>query len=209
MAMAATVVSSLAAGDFNCARGSGVDEKVVASSATSRFNFEQDPLSMFSTTVTEADAKFVEVCGEVGGNRQFYDHRFKGKDGEPLRAAVCHYGPTDARGVIVTISGTHGAEGFAGSFAQIAAMTMRGGQLPPNYRAVHIHMINPYGASYIMKENEDNADQLKNYARAYDQQNFSNPVLVEFIDGLEMQPGNGRRTGHGRRACGRYGGEVR
>ena len=46
-------------------------------------------------------------------------------------------------------------------------------------------MINPYGASFVLKENEDNADQYKNFAGLY-AAGIDNPVLVEFIDAYNL-----------------------
>ncbi|CAF1194030.1 unnamed protein product [Rotaria sordida] len=56
---------------------------------------------------------------------------------------------------------------------------------PPNVRMVHLHLINPYGASYILKENEQNADQLKNEAMYYTL-NYDNPILQQFIDQIDL-----------------------
>lgn len=84
------------------------------------------------------------------------------------------------------LSGTHGVEGYAGSFAQIAMLQNPDMfPLPAGWRAVHVHQINPFGASYGVKENEDNADQNKNVGRLWEK-NLDNPILVEFIDALNI-----------------------
>jgi hypothetical protein len=118
----------------------------------------------YSDTVTEADGQFTMACRNAGGSIEYMANPFRGKENETLRAAVCALGNPNARAVIFTISGTHGIEGFAGSMAQIAMLKGPASYFPHGVRMVHLHMINPYGASHILKENEDNADQLKNYA---------------------------------------------
>lgn len=145
-----------------------------------------DPMEYFSDGFTEADDKFVQACGRADGRLEYVDHRLRGKDGEPLRAVICRQGPEDAVDVLVTLSGTHGVEGFAGSAAQIGILVDPDvAPLPERWAAVHVHMINPYGASWVLKENEDNADVYKNYAALYDA-GIDNPILVDFIDRLDM-----------------------
>jgi hypothetical protein len=58
-------------------------------------------------------------------------------------------------------------------------------KLPPNTFFIHVHMINPYGASFGFKENENNVDLLKNINKHYEW-NFENPIMEEFIDGLHI-----------------------
>jgi len=155
------------------------------------------PRDYFSTTFTEADGKFVEACGHAGGKLQYFDHRLTGADGEKLRAVVCHHGPDDAENVLFTVSGTHGVEGFAGSAVQIGQlMNPDEFALPAGWRVVHVHMVNPYGASWVLKENEDNADQLKNSGALY-AQGIDNPILDELIDTIERgaEPGRQVRAG--------------
>lgn len=150
---------------------------------TQRLNQPED---YFSQTVPESDAKFVEACGRAGGRLEHRVHPFKGAQGEPLRTSICHQGPGGADNVLLTISGTHGIEGYAGSAAQIGLLMSPGAlPLPRGWRAVHIHQINPYGASFVLKENEDDADLSKNYSGLYDQ-GINNPILVEFIDLLDI-----------------------
>ncbi|CAF2657114.1 unnamed protein product [Rotaria sp. Silwood2] len=56
---------------------------------------------------------------------------------------------------------------------------------PPGVRMVHLHLINPYGASYILKENEQNADQLKNEPMYYTL-DYDNPILQRLIDQIDI-----------------------
>ncbi|CAF3978927.1 unnamed protein product [Rotaria magnacalcarata] len=56
---------------------------------------------------------------------------------------------------------------------------------PPDVRRAHLHLINPYGASYILKENEQNANQLKNNTMYYTL-HYDNPILQRLIDQIEL-----------------------
>lgn len=144
------------------------------------------PRDYFSASFTEADEKFEQSCAGAGGRFESFPHPLPGDVGEPLRAASCSVGDPAARSVLLTISGEHGIEGFAGSAAQIGALVEADRfALPAGWRAVHVHMINPYGASFVLKENEDNADQYKNFAGLY-AAGIDNPVLVEFIDAYNL-----------------------
>jgi hypothetical protein len=98
---------------------------------------------------------------------------------------VCARGNPQARSIVYTISGTHGVEGYAGSMAQISMLRMSPSVLPDSVRVIHLHMINPYGASHILKENEQNADQLKNYAGYYSL-GYDNPIAQQLIDAIDL-----------------------
>lgn len=83
--------------------------------------------------------------------------------------------------------------GFVGSAVQISLIrneSSRGYVLPTNTYALHLHMLNPYGASYSYKENEHNVDLLKNLNGHYEDfasWNVSgNTVLERFIDALNI-----------------------
>ncbi|EFC38490.1 predicted protein [Naegleria gruberi] len=95
--------------------------------------------------------------------------------------------------VFLTFSGVHGQEGFVGSPIQIAMIkndTKYQFNLPDNTYPVHIHMLNPYGASYATKENENNVDMLKNlnehYIDAPGWEISKNVLLEQFIDGMNI-----------------------
>jgi len=148
----------------------------------------RDPLAYFSDTFAEADKKFVAACDAAGGAMSVYDHPLKGRFDEPLRAVVCVDAPHGLAtpNVLLTYSGTHGIEGYAGSMAQLVMLRLRATHaLPATWRAVHVHMINPFGASWVLKQNEDNADQYKNASELY-AQDIDDRIMVEFIDALRI-----------------------
>jgi hypothetical protein len=62
------------------------------------------------------------------------------------------------------ISGTHGAEGFCGSGAQVDWL-VRGepARLPPGVAVLMIHAINPYGFSWLRRVTHENVDLNRNW----------------------------------------------
>lgn len=75
---------------------------------------------------------------------------------------------------MVTISATHGVEGFFGSATQVEWLRRaRSTALPEGVAALHVHAINPYGFAWLRRTNERNVDINRNW--------------IEFSDAL---PGN-------------------
>ena len=72
----------------------------------------------FSSDYTQARQRFLEAAGKAGAKLHCYRHPDKGPEGEDLTTDVAWLGPEDAGRVLVTLSGTHGVEGFCGSGAQ-------------------------------------------------------------------------------------------
>jgi hypothetical protein len=103
-------------------------------------------------------------------------------------------GPRSAPNVLYALTGVHGAEGFSGAAAMLKFMLEMGNAdsvylLPPDTRYVFHHMVEPWGASFGFKENEDNVDQLKNGNDLYEETpgwNRTNPIFVELIDKLDI-----------------------
>ncbi len=170
--------------EANAAESTPTDEQAYSSLVSSR---PKTALEYFSQTFSEADAKFVKACQVARGELEYFDHPLLGEAGEPLRALVCHqYKTGDEPNVLLSLSGVHGVEGFAGAAMQVGVLNnpeLR--HLPSDWRAVHVHMVNPYGAAWNLKENEDNIDIEKNLAEMH-LQNIENPILVNFIDGLNI-----------------------
>src|SRR5437870_2312233 len=85
----------------------------------------------FSATYVEARAKFRAAAAGAGASLEAISHPERGRDGEELTTDVAWLGPRDAWNVLVTISATHGAEGFCGSGAQVDWLTRgEAAQLP-------------------------------------------------------------------------------
>jgi len=118
----------------------------------------------FSENYAEAREKFLRAAGEAHAEVSRFALGQQGPDGTELSTDVAWLGPRDAKRVIVTISATHGVEGFFGSATQIE--WLRRGEsalLPQGVAALHIHAINPYGFAWLRRTNEDNVDMNRNW----------------------------------------------
>jgi hypothetical protein len=170
------------------------------SASTPSYTFN-GPTDFFSDTFVEADSKFVDVCTTIAGsqNLRTYAHPTAlGKQGETLTSRVCLLGPRDAPNVLYALTGVHGAEGFSGAAAMLKFMLEMSNASsiylkPLATRYVLHHMVEPWGASFGFKENEDNVDQLKNSNGLYEKghprwtsENRTNPIFVELIDALDI-----------------------
>ena len=119
----------------------------------------------FSADYREARGKFRDAAARAGAALQsFVNPGVKGPTGEELATDVARFGPESAGRVLITVSATHGAEGFCGSGAQIGSLeTGFHRELPADTALVMVHAINPYGFAWIRRVNEDNVDLNRNY----------------------------------------------
>ena len=118
----------------------------------------------FPADYSDGRRKFLEAAAAAGAEVASYQNPLRGPDGEPLFTDVAWLGPRDARRVLLTVSGTHGVEGFAGSGIQTASL--RGGHygaLPDGTAVVLVHAITPHGFAWIRRVNEDGVDVCRNF----------------------------------------------
>lgn len=118
----------------------------------------------FSSDYTEARRKFLEACGAAGAEIEYHRNPNRGPANEELFTDVAWIGSEDAQSVLVTISGTHGAEGFCGSGVQVG--WLRTGlykEMPADTALLQIHAINPHGFAWIRRVTEDNVDLNRNF----------------------------------------------
>lgn len=118
----------------------------------------------FSANYHEAREKLVASAQKAGATLRCYTCPAMGPHGEALYTDVAWLGDPDAKKVLVTISGTHGVEGFCGSGFQIDWLSSgRSADLAPDTAALFIHAINPFGFAWIRRVNEDGVDLNRNY----------------------------------------------
>ena len=147
----------------------------------------------FSDTYQEADESFRQTCASMEGAtlREYVHKGLGGFLDETLSTRVCTFGPENAATVLFAISGVHGAEMFAPAAVQLQIMTDTSSNppgryaLPDNVRAVIVHGLEPWGASWGFKENEDNIDTLKNLNGFYEL-SYNDTLLRSFIDDLDI-----------------------
>src|SRR5262249_39818696 len=93
-----------------------------------------------------------------------YGNPNKGPVGEALGTDAALQGPADAKALLVTISATHGVEGFCGSGAQADWLTAAAGaRLPPGVAILHLHAINPHGFAWLRRVTEEGVDLNRNF----------------------------------------------
>jgi hypothetical protein len=138
----------------------------------------------FAADYAEARRKFLEAAGAAGLTAEHHVNPERGMAGEELATDVVRIGPEDAARVLITMSATHGVEGFCGSGAQVGTLTSGAWrELPDDTALVMIHAINPYGFSWLRRVNEDNVDLNRNHVD-HDQPYPENPGYAALRDAI-------------------------
>lgn len=117
----------------------------------------------FSDSVAEAQTRFVAAAKSATALSEVHAHPLTGPGGEAIGAATAWLGDLAASRLIAVVSGVHGIEGFAGSAIQVAWLSRADRPaLAPGTALLFVHMINPWGAAWDRRENEDNVDLFRN-----------------------------------------------
>ena len=118
----------------------------------------------FSRDYAEARQRFAAAAGAAEARLFSYAHPGKGPAEEDLSTDVAWLGPEDAERVLLTISGTHGAEGFCGAGVQTGWFESGLAEANANGIAqMAIHAINPHGFAWLRRVTEDNVDLNRNF----------------------------------------------
>ncbi len=122
----------------------------------------------------EARVRFLESAEAAGAVVSSIPHPLRGPAGEKLYCDAAWFGPTDAEKVFVSISATHGVEGFCGSMCQSAWFGEGLAKCATDAGLAHlaIHALNPHGFAWIRRVTEDNVDLNRNFV------DFSQPLPV-------------------------------
>ncbi len=127
--------------------------------------------SSFSPDYASARAHFLKAASTAGARIDSYPYPAQGPSGEALATDAAWIGPEAASKVLVTVSGTHGVEGFCGSGAQIGWLEREEHKrLPGDTAALLIHALNPYGFAWRRRVTLENVDLNRNWI------DFSQPV---------------------------------
>lgn len=119
----------------------------------------------FAADYVSARKAFLSACAETGIETSTYEspHRHVDAPGG-LFTDVARAGRLDAPGVVMLISGTHGAEGIYGSGCQTGWLReQRYLNLPDDTAVVLVHAINPLGFAGLHRVAEDNVDLNRNF----------------------------------------------
>jgi hypothetical protein len=115
----------------------------------------------FSTDFFPARSAFRELAERAGGRLEMLPLDAHGPNGQSLGIDIAWFGAENPRRVVVHSSGLHGVEGFAGSAIQIQALTELPA-LPDDTALILVHILNPYGMSWLRRANESNVDLNRN-----------------------------------------------
>lgn len=126
----------------------------------------------FARSYAAARRKFLLAAELAGRPVKTYPHPMTGPDGEAMANDVVWLGDPDATRVLVITAGTHGPELFCGSGAQVDALLDRAIGDLGDVALLLCHGVNPYGAAWLRRGNEDNIDINRNHA------DFSKPLPV-------------------------------
>ncbi len=121
-------------------------------------------ITYFSRNYREARQRFLDRATAAGATLDSRAHPLKGPEGEDLCTDLAWLGPDDAERVLVTISATHGVEGFCGSGVQSG--WLESGlhrEQPTGIAHLMIHAINPHGFAWLRRVTEDNVDLNRNF----------------------------------------------
>ncbi|MCX5016003.1 M14 family metallopeptidase [Streptomyces sp. NBC_00555] len=121
---------------------------------------------VFPSDYSQARGDFLRAAEAAGARRRTYalpGHR--GPDGGELCVDTAYVGPPDPEKLLVTVSGTHGIEGFCGSACQTGILLREGvaREAGPRTGVLLVHALNPYGFAYLRRVNEDNVDLNRNF----------------------------------------------
>ncbi|WP_093798653.1 M14 family metallopeptidase [Streptomyces sp. Wb2n-11] len=121
----------------------------------------------FPLDYSRARADFLAAAEEAGARlRTFTLPGHSGPDGGELCVDTAYLGPSDPAKLLVTVSGTHGIEGFCGSACQTGILLREGvakAAAGTTTGVLLVHALNPYGFAYLRRVNEDNVDLNRNF----------------------------------------------
>ena len=123
-----------------------------------------DGAACFAPDYGTARGRFLATCAARQATVRTYSNPHTGPDGGVLATDTAWFGATDARRVVVLVSGTHGVEGFCGSGAQVDWVGGGDpGALPHGIAMLLIHGINPYGFAWLRRVTEEGVDLNRNW----------------------------------------------
>ena len=82
-----------------------------------------DPAKYFADSYAKARSLFSEAATAENAALGSMAHPLQGPDGEALATDLAWVGPRDAERLLITISATHGVEGYCGSGVQAGSLS--------------------------------------------------------------------------------------
>jgi hypothetical protein len=136
----------------------------------------------FSSTYAVARQRFCDAARRAGARGFSRRHPTEtGLEGEALTIDAAWLGPAEAPVVVLSLSGTHGPEGYAGSAAQTAWLTLEGkASLPRGVAMLFVHAVNPWGFSFGLRVNEQQVDLNRN-AMDFTRPLPPSPIVAQYL----------------------------
>jgi Protein of unknown function (DUF2817) len=149
-----------------------------------------DAADYYSDRVDQASARFRLAAAAAGAAVRVHAHPKTGPQGEALATMVADVNP-DAPQALVVVSGTHGVEGLCGSAIQCALLEQLAIRpLPSSLGLVVVHHINPWGAAWSRREDDENIDIFRNLL--YRHPPFApNQLYARFEEGINPRAWEG------------------
>ncbi len=121
--------------------------------------------AFFSESYAQARVQFLEAANLAGARIENYENpSARGPGNVRLFTDTAWIGDADAKTVLLNTSGSHGAEGYAGSAAQLAWLKTGGpSRLPSGVAVLLVHGVNPYGFAWGLRGTENNVDLNRNF----------------------------------------------
>src|SRR5690242_12435836 len=116
----------------------------------------------FSPDYFTAQDRFREAAVRAGARMESLPIAAKGPGEETLEIDIAWFGAAKPRRVLLHSSGLHGVEGFAGSAIQLQLLNDVP-KLPDDMALIIVHILNPYGMSWLRRTNENNVDLNRNF----------------------------------------------
>lgn len=119
----------------------------------------------FSPDYFEARQRFAQACESTAARRHSVVLQAPSPGLQPLTLEVAALGNLSANKTLVVSSGVHGVESPLGCAVQLALLNRQMlGDLPLHDTSlVMIHTLNPYGAAWLRRFNEENIDLNRNF----------------------------------------------
>ena len=117
----------------------------------------------FSPDFATAQRRFRAAVAARAGRLDSLRVGGAGPAGEALSIDVGWFGAPAPQRVLVHSSGLHGVEGYAGAAIQLQWLADGIPALPDDAAIVLAHMLNPYGAAWLRRVNENNVDLNRNF----------------------------------------------
>jgi hypothetical protein len=126
----------------------------------------QNTHTYFEPNYGFARHRFLKAASERGGELVSFEIAAKGPDGQDLSIDIAWFGSPKPERVFVHSSGAHGVEMFAGSAIQQQWLKDGLPAIPSGGAIAIVHGLNPYGAAWLRRFNENNVDLNRNFREA-------------------------------------------